>query len=356
MDTKSRIEKLRSKMIERDIDETIIGTTSNMFYLTNFIEEQMERPLFFIVNSEEQYFLAPKIYEEQLSKLGFDIITYNDGEDAYSKLKIRKNEKIAIDDQLWSVFLINIIHKFSPKELISASSILKELRMRKDEEELKIMMEGISIAEKSFLEFLNRVAEGKTECELAKTLENIFYDFGAEGVSFSPILTSGPNTSMPHLRCTSRKVKQGDILIADFGIKYHGYSTDTTRVISLGKPSEEIIKIYEIVLEAQEKAEKESKTNMLGKEIDNLAREVISRKGYGSYFIHRTGHGIGIDVHEDPYISQDSETKIDERMTFTIEPGIYLPGKFGIRIENMEVMEKNNVKPFNKLSKEIYVV
>ncbi|ARM76211.1 M24 family metallopeptidase [Acidianus manzaensis] len=354
--TTNRIEKLRKKMKENEIDEVIIGTTSNMFYLTNFIEEQMERPLLFIINNEEEYFLAPKIYEEQLSKLGFNIITYGDGEDPYGKLRLKNQENIAIDDQLWSIFLINIIHRFSPKKLVVASSFLKELRMVKDNEEIDIMKKGIEIAEKSFLEFLNHIEEGKTECELAKTLENIFYNFGAEGVSFAPILTSGPNTSMPHLRCTDRKIKSGDVIIADFGIKYHGYSTDTTRVISLGKPSSEVLNIHNIVLEAQEKAENESKINMRGKEIDNLAREVISKKGFGKYFIHRTGHGIGIDVHEEPYISQDSETTIDERMTFTVEPGIYLPGKFGIRIENMVMMNKDGVKAFNKLSKDIYIV
>ncbi|BDC19562.1 peptidase M24 family protein [Acidianus sp. HS-5] len=342
-------------MKEKGIDYVVIGPTSNMFYLTGFTEEQMERPLFFIVGEGTCYFLAPKLYEEQLSKYGFEIISYVDGEDAYSKIDIKMNSTIAIDDQLWSLFTVNLIKKFSPSTLLIASTLLKELRMRKDEKELEIMKEGLNIAEKSFMQFLNEIKEGDSECKLADKLEEIFKDNGAEGVSFKPILTSGPNTSMPHLRCTDRKVKRGDIIIVDFGVKYKGYSTDTTRVVSLGKPSGEVENIHDIVLEAQESAER-AKNGMKGKEIDSIAREIISKAGYSQFFIHRTGHGIGIDVHEDPYISQDSEQVIEENMTFTVEPGIYLPEKFGIRIEDMVVMGEKEAYPLNKLRKDIYVI
>jgi len=216
------------------------------------------------------------------------------------------------------------------------------------------MKKGLDIAEKSFLKFLDKIKEGKTECELAKELKDIFYDMGADNVSFEPILTSGSNTSMPHLRCTNRKVRKGDVIIADFGVKYHGYSTDTTRVISIGKPTDEVLHIYNIVKDAQASAEDAVK-EMTGKEIDSLARNVIASKSYGEYFIHRTGHGIGIDVHEEPYISQNYEGKILNNMTFTIEPGIYLPGKFGIRIEDMVLM-KDKAKVMNSLEKEIFII
>ncbi|WP_236751666.1 Xaa-Pro peptidase family protein [Acidianus sp. HS-5] len=351
----NRVKKLQNMMKEKGIDYVVIGPTSNMFYLTGFTEEQMERPLFFIVGEGTCYFLAPKLYEEQLSKYGFEIISYVDGEDAYSKIDIKMNSTIAIDDQLWSLFTVNLIKKFSPSTLLIASTLLKELRMRKDEKELEIMKEGLNIAEKSFMQFLNEIKEGDSECKLADKLEEIFKDNGAEGVSFKPILTSGPNTSMPHLRCTDRKVKRGDIIIVDFGVKYKGYSTDTTRVVSLGKPSGEVENIHDIVLEAQESAER-AKNGMKGKEIDSIAREIISKAGYSQFFIHRTGHGIGIDVHEDPYISQDSEQVIEENMTFTVEPGIYLPEKFGIRIEDMVVMGEKEAYPLNKLRKDIYVI
>ncbi len=349
-----RIKNLIKMMEKENIDYTIIGPTSNMFYLTQFSDEQMERPLLLIVGKNETYFVAPKIYEEQLSKTGIEIKTYNDGEDPYSKINIPKGPSLSIDDQLWSIFLINIINKISPSDIIPASKLMSRLRAVKEEEEIEIMRKGLNIAEKSFMEFLNKIEEGKTECELAKELKDIFYDNGADNVSFEPIVTSGSNTSMPHLRCTNRKVKNGDIIIADFGVKYQGYSTDTTRVISIGKPPEEVLRVYNIVKDAQESAENAIK-GMTGKEIDSLARNVISNKSFGEYFIHRTGHGIGIDVHEEPYISQDYNEKITNNMTFTIEPGIYLPEKFGIRIEDMVVM-KDKAVVMNSLEKEIFIV
>lgn len=341
-------------MEEKNIDYTIIGPTSNMFYLTQFSDEQMERPLLLIIGKNESYFVAPKIYEEQLSKTAIEIKTYNDGEDPYTKINIPKGSSLSIDDQLWSVFLINIINKVSPSNILPASELISKLRAVKEEEEIERMKKGLDIAEKSFLKFLDKIKEGKTECELAKELKDIFYDMGADNVSFEPILTSGSNTSMPHLRCTNRKVRKGDVIIADFGVKYHGYSTDTTRVISIGKPTDEVLHIYNIVKDAQASAEDAVK-EMTGKEIDSLARNVIASKSYGEYFIHRTGHGIGIDVHEEPYISQNYEGKILNNMTFTIEPGIYLPGKFGIRIEDMVLM-KDKAKVMNSLEKEIFII
>jgi len=348
-----RIKALLSLMEENGIDYVIFGPTSNMFYLTGFSEEQMERPLLLIVGKGEAYFLASKIYEEQLSSLGFPVFPYNDGEDPYSKLKIEKGSSIAVDDQLWSKFTVEIANTFLPRKLLSSSTLMSTLRVRKDENEVSIMKEGLRIAEDSFLSFLNRVEEEAEECMLAKRLEEEFYLRGVEP-SFRPIVTSGPNASMPHLRCTQRKVKRGEVMVVDFGVKYRGYSTDTTRVISIGNPSQEVKMVYSLVLEAQEKAE-EAIEGMKGKEIDNLARSIIKRNGFGSRFIHRTGHGIGIDVHENPYISQDSEETIERGMTFTVEPGIYLQGKFGVRIEDMVIMD-SKARKMNTLEKDIFIV
>nr|WP_230952346.1 M24 family metallopeptidase [Sulfolobus acidocaldarius] len=181
--------------------------------------------------------------------------------------------------------------------------------------------------------------------------------FSERGVkpSFEPIITSGPNTSMPHLRATNRKVARNEVIIFDFGIRYKGYATDTTRVVSIGKPNEDVLKIHEIVREAQERAEEYVSEKVETSEVDKIARQTISKYGFGAYFIHRTGHGIGIDVHEDPYISSDYKRPIKNNMTFTIEPGIYLPGKFGIRIEDMVFVNDKGIS-MNKLDKNIFTL
>jgi Xaa-Pro aminopeptidase len=351
---RTRIKKLQSVLEKENIDFTILGPTSNMFYFTGFREEQMERPLFFIVSKRNSFFFAPKIYEEQLQKMDFDVVVYNDGEDPYTKLDIPKGASLAVDDQLWSVFLVNLINKFSPSNLLPASALISPLRMVKDEEEIRTLKEGLKIAETAFTRFLDEVSEGDSECRLARKLDEEFVNLGGEGASFGTIVTSGSNTSMPHLRCTEKKIRRGDVILVDFGVKYKGYSTDTTRVVSLGNPGEEVKKIYEIVRGAQEEAEN-SLEGMTGDEIDSLARNYMRKYSVDQFFIHRTGHGIGIDVHEEPYISQGYNKKITRNMVFTVEPGVYIQGKFGIRLEDMVVMD-GKPKVLNSLSKEIFAL
>ncbi|BCS92167.1 M24 family metallopeptidase [Metallosphaera javensis (ex Sakai et al. 2022)] len=351
MDYKNRVQRVK-ELLKGKADYLVLGPGSNMFYLTGFTEEPMERPILLILGDKD-YMVAPKMYEQQLSNLNLEVRTYVDGEDPYSLLDIRKGSSLAIDDQLWSVFLIAMVNRFSPSDLIPASPIMSLMRSVKDNEEIGIMEEGLRIAEQSFMEFIARVKEGESECHLSQILEGIFREMGVT-YSFSTILTSGPNTAMPHLRCTERKVHRGEPIIVDFGIRYKGYSTDTTRVVTIGKPSEEVMKIWEIVNDAVERAE-EASYGLSGKEIDQRARNVIENRGYGKYFIHRTGHGIGIDVHEHPYISPDNVNVIPKNSVFTIEPGIYIPEKFGIRIEDMVVME-DRIRILSALSREIYLV
>ena len=351
MNYKNRVQRVKERL-KGKADYLVLGPGSNMFYLTGFTEEPMERPILLILG-EQDYMIAPKMYEQQLSGLNLEVRTYVDGEDPYSLLQIKKGSSLAIDDQLWSMFLVSILNRFSPSDLILVSPLIAPIRSVKDEEEIGIMKEGLKIAEQSFMEFISRVKEGETECRLSQILEGIFRENGVTP-SFSTILTSGPNTAMPHLRCTERKVRKGEPVIVDFGIKYHGYSTDTTRVVTLGKPSQEVTKIWEIVHEAVVKAE-ESTYGLSGMKIDQRARGVIEGRGYGKYFIHRTGHGIGIDVHEFPYISPDNGDVIPRNSVFTIEPGIYIPEKFGIRIEDMVIM-RDRAEVLSSLPKEIYQV
>lgn len=243
MDYKKRLSKAR-ELLQGHADYMIIGPGSNMFYFTGFMEEPMERPILLILG-DDQYIIAPKIYEEQLSSIDMEVRTYNDGEDPYTLANIRSGSLLAIDDQLWSVFLIALLNRFSPSNIIPASTVTKPLRSVKDEEELEIMRAGLKIAEESLVEFSSKIKEGLSECHLAQQLETVFRERGVVP-SFSTILTSGPNTSMPHLRCTDRKVHPGEPIIADFGVKYRGYSTDTTRVLSIGKLSNEVQKICQL--------------------------------------------------------------------------------------------------------------
>ncbi|AAK40375.1 aminopeptidase P family protein [Saccharolobus solfataricus] len=350
----NRIQRVQKELERANADYLITGTTSNMYYLIGFSEEQMERPLLLFITRDDYFLLVPKLYEEQLKQ--FPLIVYRDGEDPYSKLNLKENSNVLIDDTTFSLFTIEILNRFKPGRIGRASRILGKLRQVKDDEELEKMEKGVKKAEQLILEFVSNIKENMTECQIERKLKSFLIE-EAGNISFDPIVTSGPNSSMPHLRCSDKKVKRGEAIVIDYGIKHDGYSTDTTRVFSLGKPNDPLIlEIVEIVKTANEEAEKHVREGMRAKEIDYFAREVITNKGYGDYFIHRTGHGIGIDVHEDPYISPDNDDVIEQNMVFTIEPGIYLPGKFGIRIEDEVVVKKGYGKTLNMLQKELYII
>ncbi len=185
--------------------------------------------------------------------------------------------------------------------------------------------------------------ENKTEKQISKLIEELIYEYGGESMSFSPIVASGPNSADPHHASNSRIIKKGDIVVLDYGAKYKGYCSDITRTIAIGEMSEEAKKIYNIVREAQQNGIDAVKKGILAKDIDYATRKIIASYGYGLYFIHRTGHGIGLDVHEDPFITSSNSEVIQNGMVFTIEPGIYLPNKFGIRIEDDVLVNEKGI-------------
>lgn len=337
----AKLDNVKTLMKSKGIDYVIVGPTSNLTYLTGFETEQMERPILLLISagSETSRFLVPKLYEEQISALQLDssieVISYEDNEDPYSKLELDKNAVIAFDDNLFSRFSLTLINRFQPRRVLLASEIFDELRMIKSEEEIAIIKEGIRISIKSFECFLSRINNKMSEKVLANTLKQCMLENGADKPSFELIVTSGPNAAMPHLNYTDRIPKEGEPIVVDFGVKYKGYSTDMTRIVTFGKLNSEALKVYQIVREAQELAESKVSKGMIAGDLDKIAHDYISSKGYGQYFIHRLGHGIGIDVHEKPYIAIGNNQHLDNGMVFTVEPGIYIPNRFGIRLEDM---------------------
>ncbi len=241
--------------------------------------------------------------------------------------------------------------------LYSLSPVISELREIKDEDEIKVLKKAAKIADKMFYKLMDEELEGKSEKELANMIEYMMKnEFDADGVSFDPIVASGPNGANPHHTPSTRKIRKGDVVIFDYGAKYLGYCSDITRTVVVGSPSEEVKKVYEIVKESQETAFQQVKEGITAGDIDSAARNVIAKYGYDKYFIHRTGHGLGIDVHEEPYISPGNTKLLKEGMVFTIEPGIYLHGKFGIRIEDdVVVLNKKGVR-LTEAERELIIV
>jgi Xaa-Pro aminopeptidase len=356
---KERTSRALELMQEKQIQTMILFPGTNMYYLTGFFEEPMERPLFAVFNTKRKpFFIAPDLYEEQIKESSWvkDIRTWQETENPYGLFdKDLGKGQVALDDKLWAVFSQNLEKIFKDCKFTPASSILKELRMRKSKVEIELLKKAGEIADNSLQAILDKISLGATELELAALLEYEMKRRGAKKSSFEPIVGSGKNSSMPHKRATNKKLKNKENTVFDFGCVYEAYCSDMTRTIFIGNPTDEMNKVYGVVLEAQELAFQAIKPGSRAKDVDLAARNYIESKGYGKYFIHRTGHGIGLDVHEEPYITKEKDLILEEGMTFSIEPGIYLPSKFGVRIEDIVVVTDSGAIRLNKFTKELII-
>lgn len=229
-------------------------------------------------------------------------------------------------------------------------------RAVKEDWELDRMRRAQEIADAAFLEVLPRLKPGMTELQAQAELIYCMYKNGAQGLSFDPIVVSGPNTSMPHGVAGDRVIQNGDFLTMDFGVLYQGYCSDTTRTVAFGFVTEEMKKVYSVVLEAQTKAIAATKAGVTGCAIDGIARSVISDAGYGQFFGHGYGHSLGLEIHESPNMNGRNTQPLPAGAVCSAEPGIYLPGKFGVRIEDVTVLTHDGCENLTKLPKELIIL
>lgn len=220
-------------------------------------------------------------------------------------------------------------------------NILQKIRAVKDEAELEQIQKAVSISTKSFNELLPFIKDGAAEKELSWKLETLMRDNGAEKISFDLIVASGPNGAKPHAKTSDRKIQKGELITFDFGCSFNGYVSDVARTVAVGKVSDRLAEIYETVKVTQELGCKAVKAGITGSEIDKICRGYISDKGYGEYFLHGTGHGVGMEVHEMPYVSAGNKEPLTENSVITIEPGIYIEGVGGVRIEDTVAVKKD---------------
>lgn len=343
-----------------EYDGALITPSSNLYYLTGMAPQATEERLFLlVVNREgESVLIAPKLYENEVE--WENVVFWSDEENPYEILERflvslnLKSGKILVEDTMRADFLIHIERLLKDYTFYPLSLVTRELRMRKDEKEIKLMKKAAEIVDKVFYEIINRDLIGKSEKQVALEIEFLIREL-ADGVSFSPIVASGKNAANPHHKPSERKIRRGDFVILDFGAKYKGYCSDITRTVAVGETNEKLKEIYETVREAQERAFQSVREGIEAKKVDKAAREYISQKGYGDYFIHRTGHGLGLEVHEEPYISQTSDRILESGMTFTIEPGIYIPNLGGVRIED-DVVVKKKGKRLTSAERELIIL
>lgn len=264
---------------------------------------------------------------------------------------------MAVETQTMTVSQFNIFRKqFKDIEIVDTdvlSNAINSIRSVKDAEELEYIRRAQEIAENAFDQILRFIKVGVTEREIALELDRLMLEGGAEALSFETIALSGENTSMPHGVPSDRKVRSGDFVLMDFGAVYNGYHSDMTRTVCVGQPTDEMKDVYNIVLNAQIAALNAAHAGMTGQALDRIARGIIEDAGYGDNFGHSLGHGVGMEIHEKPNASPNYKQSLPKGTVVTVEPGIYIPGKFGVRIEDFVILTENGCINLTKSDKNI---
>ena len=254
---------------------------------------------------------------------------------------------------------VSELRRFEEKldvSFVPAQEKINAFRATKEAWELDRMMKAQEITDAAFTEVCGRIREGMSEKELAAELIYCLYKNGADGLSFDPIVVSGPNTSMPHGVPGERKLQKGDFITMDFGVLYQGYCSDMTRTVALGFATDKMKEVYNTVLRAQLAGIAISKAGVSGKEVDSAARDVITEAGYGEYFGHSYGHSLGLEIHEAPNCNQRNTEPLPVGAVCSAEPGIYLPGEFGVRIEDVVIFEENGCRNITKSPKDLLIL
>ena len=340
------------------LDAMLLTSEANCYYATGFMGEGIA-----LVTRRGSWYFTDSRYTEAADKAIGDaaVIREVSREKPFSvlineALAEAGAEKAGFEEQRMTVAEHAVYSEKLHCTLTPASSLMTELRGSKDEEELSCMTAAQRIAEGALEQILKEIRPGMTEKEIAARLNYLMVSAGAEKTSFDTIVASGPNGSMPHAVPGMRKVREGDFITMDFGCVYKGYCSDMTRTVALGRPSDEMRNVYDIVLQAQLAGIAAAKAGVTGAVIDGAARKVIQDAGYGVYFGHSFGHSLGIDIHEAPNAAPGNDKPMPDGAVVSAEPGIYLPGKFGVRIEDVMILRPDGAQVITKAPKALLVL
>ncbi|CCO08899.1 M24 family metallopeptidase [Desulforamulus hydrothermalis] len=333
---KTRLAKLRRLMAQREITYLMVTKPENRLYLSGFTGTAG----ILLIGPDTADFFTDFRYIEQVKQQSphFRAVKVDQGspfEAVAEVLRQYKSDKLFFEDEHLTVKqyhrLKEHLGQINP---VPAGDLAEELRMVKDQQEIGIIRRAMEIGDRAFAHILNYIKPGVAERELACELEFFMRRQGASGAAFATIVASGPRSALPHGVAGDRRLQPGDFITMDFGAVYQGYHSDMTRTVVLGEPDEKQQEIYNIVLAAQLAGLAAVRPGVKAREVDEAARQVIERRGYGEYFGHGTGHGVGLAIHENPRLAAKDETVLQAGMVVTVEPGIYLPGWGGVRIED----------------------
>lgn len=358
-----RIARAQAEMARQDVEFLFVTPSSDLIYLLGYPAHSSERlTLLGIPKDGEPFVVAPRLEAVRLDSRS-DIVDIHAWEETQSPTQLvarlvegADGAAIAVNDQTWAGFLLRLMGDLPESRFVSANSVLRELRMIKDAAEIANIQEASSRTDAAWVRFTETVRlAGRTEQEAARQLAGLLVEHGLSTPTFL-IVGSGPGSASPHYLTSERVIQEGDAVVFDFGARWNHYTSDITRTVHVGEPSAEYREVYDVVLQANRAARAAVKPGVPCEAIDKAARDVIEAAGYGEFFIHRVGHGLGLDGHEEPYMVAGNTLPLRPGMVFSDEPGIYIPERFGVRIEDILLCTEDGAHSFNDAPRELLVM
>jgi Xaa-Pro dipeptidase len=338
-------------------EAAVVTSPPNFFYFSGTWLDSHERLQAIVIpESGHATMIVHEMSREEVGPMdGVEMVFWKDGDPSIEILAkiLPQKGTISIDNRWPSEKLIDLMSLSSGRAFVKSTEVTDALRLIKDPTEIDALRVSGATADHVIAQTISFIKPGMTEKEVAAELKRLFQAEGVEQLSFDPIIGAGKNGAIPHHQSDDSVISVGDMIVIDMGgIKNH-YCSDMTRTVVVGEPTPEMEKVYEVVRHAQEEAVKAIKPGVAMRLIDQTARDVIEKAGYGAYFTHRTGHGLGIEVHEQPFLTSTNEQLLEEGMVVSVEPGIYLSGKFGVRVEDIVVVTASGAERFNHYPRDL---
>lgn len=340
-DHPARIEAAVRLMGAGGIDCLLVSVGADLPYLTGYEAMPLERlTMLVLTHTGEATLVVPELEAPRVPPGPFQMMSWKEHQDPIALVArlAGRPSVAAIGDTTWSVFLLGLLAKLTATTFIAASSLTGQLRVRKDPREAAALREAAAAVDRVVARIPAEVVfAGRSERQVSRRVAEMTLEEGHDVATFW-IVASGPNSASPHHEPGDRVIQPGDPVVIDFGGRRHGYCSDVTRTFVVGDPTPELVEVHQVVVAAQEAGRQSARGGVTAGSVDQASRRVISEAGYGEYFIHRLGHGIGMEGHEHPYLIDGNEQRLEPGMSFSIEPGIYLPGRFGVRIEDIALI------------------
>ncbi|MGQ0849011.1 MAG: M24 family metallopeptidase [Actinomycetota bacterium] len=357
-DHSGRIANARWRMESAGIDALLLSVGADLPYLTGYEAMALERLTMLVLGRDgEPVLVVPRLEAPRVVPGPFDLRPWEETEDPLEIVAglVGDSERLAIGDTTWSLFLLGLQERLPGSRFESATSLMRTLRIRKEKAEIDQLAAAAAGLDRVVARLGGSRFSGTTERDLSRRVTDMTLEEGHDRSLFW-IVASGPNGASPHHEPAGRLIEPGDLVVVDFGGRLNGYCSDSTRTFSVGPPTAEQSEVHSVVLAAQQSATAAVRPGVRAEEIDRVARRVIDEAGYGKFFFHRTGHGIGLEGHEHPYLVEGNREALEPGMCFSIEPGIYLPGRFGVRIEDIVTVTEDGVEVLNQSDRSLMVV